>query len=250
MFGAEVQPTGLPHTRTFLTGRDACRIVLTDGIYLFGSPTTVMFRADLVRGRTPFYAEGRLFEDGRGLLRAARRLRPRLRPPGAELHADRERLAVARHARLQRLAAGAPQPARPVRPPVPSRPTSSTACGAPASATTGASSPRPGWPAATRGSGSSTSRASPRSATRDRPQGADPRRGAARARLRGVAAPARRAAARARPAANVVTAPTAPPGAVPICSVSVDSLPHAYPPRLRPFIGCVRADGHQYPCWA
>ena len=63
MFGAEVQPTGLPHTRTFLTGRDACRIVLADGIYLFGSPTTVMFRADLVRGRAPFYAEGRLFED-------------------------------------------------------------------------------------------------------------------------------------------------------------------------------------------
>jgi glycosyltransferase involved in cell wall biosynthesis len=63
MFGAEVQPTGLPHTRTFLTGRDACRVVLADGIYLFGSPTTVMFRADLVRGRTPFYVEGRFFED-------------------------------------------------------------------------------------------------------------------------------------------------------------------------------------------
>lgn len=63
MFGSEVQPRGLPHTRTFLTGRDACRIVLADSIYLFGSPTTVMFRADLVRGRRPFYAEGRLFED-------------------------------------------------------------------------------------------------------------------------------------------------------------------------------------------
>jgi glycosyltransferase involved in cell wall biosynthesis len=63
MFGAEVQPSGLAHTRTFLTGREACRVVLKDGIYLFGSPTTVMFRADLVRGRVPFYAEGRLFED-------------------------------------------------------------------------------------------------------------------------------------------------------------------------------------------
>ena len=64
MFGSEVQPpSGLPHTRTFLTGRDACRVVLADGIYLFGSPTTVMFRADLVRGRAPFYAEGRFFED-------------------------------------------------------------------------------------------------------------------------------------------------------------------------------------------
>lgn len=63
LFGTEVQPGGLPHTRTFFTGRDACRVVLKDGIYLFGSPTTVMFRADLVRGRDPFYAEGRFFED-------------------------------------------------------------------------------------------------------------------------------------------------------------------------------------------
>lgn len=63
MFGTDVQPSGLAHTRTFLTGRDACRVVLADGIYLFGSPTTVMFRADLVRGRRPFYTEGRLFED-------------------------------------------------------------------------------------------------------------------------------------------------------------------------------------------
>jgi glycosyltransferase involved in cell wall biosynthesis len=63
MFGAEVQPNGLAHTRTFMTGREACRVVLKDGIYMFGSPTTVMFRADLVRGRVPFYAEGRLFED-------------------------------------------------------------------------------------------------------------------------------------------------------------------------------------------
>src|SRR5262249_695876 len=34
MFGAEVQPTGLAHTRTFMTGRDACRVVLKDGLYL------------------------------------------------------------------------------------------------------------------------------------------------------------------------------------------------------------------------
>jgi glycosyltransferase involved in cell wall biosynthesis len=63
MFGAEVQPSGLAHTRTFMTGREACRVVLKDGIYLFGSPTTVMFRADMVRGREPFYVEGRFFED-------------------------------------------------------------------------------------------------------------------------------------------------------------------------------------------
>jgi glycosyltransferase involved in cell wall biosynthesis len=63
MYGSEVQPSGLAHTRTFLPGAAACRIVLADQIYLFGTPTTVMFRADLVRARDPFFAEGRFFED-------------------------------------------------------------------------------------------------------------------------------------------------------------------------------------------
>ncbi|HUJ62678.1 MAG TPA: glycosyltransferase family 2 protein [Kofleriaceae bacterium] len=63
MYGDHVQPSGLSHTRTFLSGRDACRIVLKDEIYLFGTPTTVLFRADLVRARDPFFTEGRFFED-------------------------------------------------------------------------------------------------------------------------------------------------------------------------------------------
>lgn len=63
MYGAEVQPSGLAHTRTFMTGREACRVVLKDEIYLFGTPSTVLFRADLVRDKQPFFAEGRFFED-------------------------------------------------------------------------------------------------------------------------------------------------------------------------------------------
>jgi glycosyltransferase involved in cell wall biosynthesis len=63
LFGSEVQPKGLDHRRTFFSGRDAGRFVLKDGIYWFGSPTTVLFRSTLVRGRDPFFAEGRLFED-------------------------------------------------------------------------------------------------------------------------------------------------------------------------------------------
>ncbi len=54
---------GPPHTKTFMSGREACRIVLIDDIYLFGSPTTVMVRSDIVRARVPFYTEGRYFED-------------------------------------------------------------------------------------------------------------------------------------------------------------------------------------------
>jgi len=63
LYGRTVDGDGLPLERTVLSGRDACRLHLIDGIFLFGSPTTQMFRADIVRGRTPFWAEGRLHED-------------------------------------------------------------------------------------------------------------------------------------------------------------------------------------------
>jgi len=59
----QVHAVGL-HIRTrVLSGREACRLYLIQGKYLFGSPTTVLYRADVVRGRKPFYEEGRLHED-------------------------------------------------------------------------------------------------------------------------------------------------------------------------------------------
>lgn len=55
---------GLAHTRTTLPGREVARShLMTWGLFLFGSPTTVMYRSDVVRQRQPFYAEGRLHED-------------------------------------------------------------------------------------------------------------------------------------------------------------------------------------------
>jgi len=54
---------GLKPSQTVLSGRDACRLFLVGGVFLFGSPTTVLYRADVVRARKPFYAEGRLHED-------------------------------------------------------------------------------------------------------------------------------------------------------------------------------------------
>lgn len=59
----EVWGQGIHPTRSVIPGREACRLYLLRGIHLFGSPTTVMYRADLVRERKPFYAEGRLHED-------------------------------------------------------------------------------------------------------------------------------------------------------------------------------------------
>lgn len=43
-----------------LNGRDAARLHLQAGAYLFGAPTTVMFRADDVRARRPFYSAAAL----------------------------------------------------------------------------------------------------------------------------------------------------------------------------------------------
>ena len=61
--GTEVHGTGLPPWRRVIPGREACRLHLLEGIYMFGSPSTLLVRADIVRARDPFYAEGRFHED-------------------------------------------------------------------------------------------------------------------------------------------------------------------------------------------
>jgi glycosyltransferase involved in cell wall biosynthesis len=63
-FGRQVQPgDGLAHTRPVMSGREACRLSLIQDVYTFGSPTTVLYRADLVRARQPFYPEVEHFAD-------------------------------------------------------------------------------------------------------------------------------------------------------------------------------------------
>ena len=46
-----------------MSGRDACRLHLLKGVFLFGSPTTVLYRADVVRDRNPFFVLDRLHPD-------------------------------------------------------------------------------------------------------------------------------------------------------------------------------------------
>lgn len=55
--------TGLPYTERVIEGHAICRQQLLDGIFVFGSPTTLLLRASIVRERRPFYDEGRLHED-------------------------------------------------------------------------------------------------------------------------------------------------------------------------------------------
>jgi len=46
---------GLPYPSTVMPGREIARLGLLGGPYVFGSPSSVLLRADLVRGRTPFF---------------------------------------------------------------------------------------------------------------------------------------------------------------------------------------------------
>lgn len=55
--GTKLDGDGLPPDREIFSGRELCRIQLLDWKFFFGSPTTVMFRADVVRSRTPFFTE-------------------------------------------------------------------------------------------------------------------------------------------------------------------------------------------------
>ncbi|MGD0229497.1 MAG: glycosyltransferase family A protein, partial [Syntrophorhabdales bacterium] len=54
---------GLPYRSTFVPGRDICRLSLLRKCFVFGSPTSIMFRSDIVRGREPFYGESSYHED-------------------------------------------------------------------------------------------------------------------------------------------------------------------------------------------
>ena len=61
--GTDVIGEGLPYSTRAISGSEVCRKVLLEGLFIFGSPTTVLFRSDVIRGRVPFYAEHRLHED-------------------------------------------------------------------------------------------------------------------------------------------------------------------------------------------
>jgi glycosyltransferase involved in cell wall biosynthesis len=49
--------TGLPYPSHCVSGREVCRQRLLGGPYVFGSPTSVLYRSDLVWSHDPFYNE-------------------------------------------------------------------------------------------------------------------------------------------------------------------------------------------------
>jgi glycosyltransferase involved in cell wall biosynthesis len=53
--GPRVRWTGLPEDVSVLSGREACRLGLLRGVHVFGTPTSVLYRADLVRRTESFF---------------------------------------------------------------------------------------------------------------------------------------------------------------------------------------------------
>jgi glycosyltransferase involved in cell wall biosynthesis len=61
--GPHIGCQGLPYEKTVISGREACRLHLLTRRSLFGNPTSLLYRSELVRGRTPFFDEDSLLED-------------------------------------------------------------------------------------------------------------------------------------------------------------------------------------------
>jgi glycosyltransferase involved in cell wall biosynthesis len=63
--GDEVRLDGLPYPSGEVSGRDAARLYFLRNKYLFGTPTSILMRSNIVRSRDPFYDESYApFEDG------------------------------------------------------------------------------------------------------------------------------------------------------------------------------------------
>jgi glycosyltransferase involved in cell wall biosynthesis len=61
--GQEVSGGGIGWPTQCISGRSASRLQLLEGRFVFGSPTTLLYRADLLAKRNPFYSETSLHED-------------------------------------------------------------------------------------------------------------------------------------------------------------------------------------------
>jgi glycosyltransferase involved in cell wall biosynthesis len=61
--GGEVCGTGIEWPTECVSGRRASRLQLLEGRYMFGSPTTLLYRSDLLAKRDPFYSALSLHND-------------------------------------------------------------------------------------------------------------------------------------------------------------------------------------------
>ncbi|MCK6629313.1 MAG: glycosyltransferase [Anaerolineae bacterium] len=59
----EVNLDGLPYPSPVTSGREICRLSFLTSLYVFGSPTSLLIRSDLIRSREPFYNEANIHAD-------------------------------------------------------------------------------------------------------------------------------------------------------------------------------------------
>lgn len=72
LVGTRVSWDGLPYTTTVISGREISRWILLGKPYVFGSPTAILWRSDLVRASDPFYDESNSHRDSEACLRILR----------------------------------------------------------------------------------------------------------------------------------------------------------------------------------
>jgi glycosyltransferase involved in cell wall biosynthesis len=58
-----VRGSGFPFRSGAIAGKEVAQLCLRSAIFVFGSPSSVMYRASIVRNSCPFYPESRLHED-------------------------------------------------------------------------------------------------------------------------------------------------------------------------------------------
>jgi glycosyltransferase involved in cell wall biosynthesis len=68
LVGPKVEWQGLPYPSTTVPGPELCRNRLLDGPYIFGTPTSVLFRSSIVRSRHAFYNEANIHCDSEACL--------------------------------------------------------------------------------------------------------------------------------------------------------------------------------------
>lgn len=61
--GSEVRGSRFPYPTPILPGKEMARLYLRTGLWVFGSPTAVMYRSSMVKKDQPFYNESFLHED-------------------------------------------------------------------------------------------------------------------------------------------------------------------------------------------
>lgn len=63
MEGSNIAWTGLPYSSRCVPGREVCRQHFLNGVFVFGTATSVLYRSDKVRSIRPFYNEANIHAD-------------------------------------------------------------------------------------------------------------------------------------------------------------------------------------------